>query len=209
MKLINTGLGRTGTTSLKAALEILGFSPVYHTTDLLISPKDIDVWEATLQGQAVDWRAFFAKYEVADFPAALFYKEIINAHPEAKVMISVRDPEKWFASASGMLDQLDSINLPIPHVQRVKRFMNTYAVNGLFEGRAKDKEFMVQFFEKHVEGVKQFVPADRLLIYNVIEGWQPLCDFMGVAVPQQPFPHENSGSGFKEFATKLLARVRS
>lgn len=93
MKLINAGLGRTGTTSLKAALETLGYAPVFHTTDLFTSPKDIDVWEAAMKGERVDWRTFFAPYAVADWPAGLLYKDIIRAHPEAKVMVSVRDPE--------------------------------------------------------------------------------------------------------------------
>ena len=94
MKLINAGLGRTGTTSLKAALETIGFSPVYHSTDLFTSPKDMDVWEAAISGKPVDWRTFFADYQVADWPAGLFYHKIINAHPDAKVMITIRDPEQ-------------------------------------------------------------------------------------------------------------------
>lgn len=206
MKLINAGLGRTGTTSLKAALETLGYSPAYHTTDLFASPRDMDVWEAALSGETVDWHAFFAPYEVADWPAGLFYKEIIEAHPDAKVMLSVRDPKGWFESINGTLKQMKSLNLPIPQFRRVKRFLET-AMEGFFGGRADDKAHMVHFFEAHIEAVKAFVGEERLLVYNVKEGWEPLCNFLEVEVPAQPFPRLNQREGIKELATKLFGRA--
>lgn len=206
MKLINAGLGRTGTTSLKGALEHLGFAPVYHTTDLFTSAKDMDLWEGAMEGKRVDWRAFFAGYEVADWPVGLFYEDIIRAHPEAKVMLSVRDPESWFESLSGTLKQARSLNLPIPQVRRIKRFLEVYAVNGLFEGKVDDKAFMMNFFERHIEAVKAFVGPENLLIYNVKEGWEPLCDFLEVGTPNEPFPRLNQRGGIKELVTKMFSR---
>ena len=204
MKIINAGLGRTGTTSLKAALNKLGFSPVFHSTEMITNPKDIDIWEGALQGKEVDWRSYFDKYQVLDWPAGLFYRDIINAHPDAKVLLTVRDPEEWAASMQGMLRQLMSFNLPIPHLRRVKRFMQASILDGLFEGKIEDTEFMVQFFHKHVDEVKAFVPADRLLIYQASDGWEPLCAFLGMDVPDEPYPSLNRQEGFQGLLRRLF-----
>lgn len=204
MKLINAGLGRTGTTSLKAALETLGYGPVFHTTDLLTSAKDIDVWERAVKTEPVDWRAFFAPYAVADWPAAFFYRDIIRAHPEAKVMVSVRDPEGWFESTQGILKQVRSLNLPLPQVRRAKGFLEA-GLATFFEGKAEDKAYMTNFFERHTEAVKAFVGAENVLVYDVREGWGPLCTFLEVPVPDAPFPRLNQREGIKDLATKLFS----
>ncbi len=204
MKLINAGLGRTGTTSLKAALEMLGYAPVFHTTDLFTSPKDIDVWEAAIKGERADWRIFFAPYAVADWPAGLLYKDIIRAHPEAKVMVSVRDPEGWFESTQGTLKQVRSLNLPIPQVRRAKGFLEA-GLNTFFEGKVEDKAYMMAFFERHTEAVKAYVGAENVLVYDVHEGWGPLSAFLEVGVPERPFPRLNQREGFRELATKLFS----
>ena len=208
MKLINVGLARTGTTSLKAALEILGVAPVYHTFDLFTNAKHMDIWEGAYEGNPVDWRAFYAAYEVADWPAGLFYKEIIAAHPEAKIMMTVRDAEGWYESIYSIFKQGMSINLPIPIVRRIKNFIVNYPANVFFEGRIDDRAFMVQFFQNYVAEVKAFVPEDRLLVYSVVEGWEPLCDFLDVAVPNRPFPRVNSRGGFKGTVKKLITGLK-
>lgn len=206
MKLINAGLGRTGTTSLKAALETLGYAPVFHTTDLFTSPKDIDVWETAMKGERVDWRTFFAPYAVADWPAAFFYGDIIRVHPEAKVMVSVRDPVGWFKSIQGTLKQVRSLK-PIPQVRRAQGFLEA-ALNTFFEGKAEDKAYMMDFFERHTESVKAYVKTNRgaenVLVYDVREGWEPLCAFLEVEVPKQPYPRLNQRESFRELATKLF-----
>ena len=207
MRIINAGLGRTGTTSLKAALEVLGFAPVYHTTDLFRSGKDMDLWEAALEGEEVDWRAFFADYDVADWPVAFLYRDIINAHPGAKVLLTVRDPEQWFESMNGMVKQVKSIKLPIPRLRRIERFMDTYGFNGFFEGK-DDKAHMIRIFEQHIEEVKAFVPEERLLVVNVREGWEPLCDFLDVETPQQPFPRLNKRQGIRGLVMNVISNLR-
>ena len=158
-----------------------------------------------MEGEAIDWHSVFDSYEVADWPAGLFYREVINTYPEAKVMITVRDPERWFESINGMLSQVRTLNLPVPRVRRVKRFIETYAINGLFEGKVDDKAYMINFFEKHIANVKALVPEDRLLVYSVTEGWEPLCDFLDVEVPPEPFPRLNTRAGFKELAMQLFS----
>ena len=208
MKLINVGLARTGTTSLKAALEKLGYSPVYHTFDLFTSSKDMDVWEAAYDVEQVDWRAFYEGYEVADWPAGLFYKEIISAHPEAKVMITVRDPEKWYESLYNIFKQGMNINVPIPIVKRIKNFILNYPAKILFQDRMDEKEFMVQFFDDYVERVKAFVPPERLLVYSVKEGWEPLCAFLDVPLPDEPFPRINTRGSFRDMVLNKLSGLK-
>ena len=197
MKLINAGLGRTGTTSLKGALELLGFAPVYHSIDFFESPDDLHFWKEAMEGKEVDWQAFFAPYEVADWPVALRYQDIIRAHPEAKVMLSVRDPEAWFESMSGTLNQMLSLDLPNPQVRRVKAFVETHMIGGLFESKSNDRASMIDVFERHTEAVKAFVGAE-LLVYNVKEGWEPLCTFLEVPVPDEPFPRLNQRGSLRE-----------
>lgn len=204
MKLINAGLGRTGTTSLKAALARLGYAPAFHTTDLFTSKADMDVWEAALRGERPDWRVFFAPYAVADWPAGLFYQDIVRAHPEAKVMVSVRDPEGWVESVQGTLEQVRNFNLPIPQVRRIKGFLET-TLETFFEGKVADRAYMLEFFGRHTENVKAFVGAENVLVYDVREGWGPLCTFLEVAVPDEPFPQLNQQGGLREMATKLFS----
>ncbi len=209
MKVINVGLARTGTTSLKAALETLDFSPVHHTFDLFSSPGDMDIWENAFSGRPVNWRAFYENYEVADWPAALFYKEIIDAHPEAKVLVTIRDPEQWFESIRTTFKQGMGIKLPIPHLRRVQHFIGTHASNKLFNGQINDRDHMIRCFENHVASVKESVPENRLLIYSVRDGWAPLCSFLGVVEPQQPFPRVNTRGGFKAMVMRVVAGLKN
>ncbi len=206
MKIINAGFGRTGTTSLKAALEQLGFAPVHHSTDLILHPEHVGIWERAAAGEVVDWRAFYRGYEVADHPAGLFYEDIIRAHPEAKVLLSVRDPEGWYESMAGMLRQVRSLNLPLPHVRRFKAFIEKRVIGEMFGGNLEDKAHAINVFEYHNEAVRAFVPAERLLVYRVQAGWEPLCAFLEVEVPQTPFPRLNERGGLKEMAMSLFNR---
>jgi len=205
MKLINVGLARTGTTSLKAALEKLGYGPIYHTFDLFTNSAHMDIWENAYEGAPVDWRAFYADYEVADWPAGLFCREIITAHPEAKVMVTVRDPSEWYESIHSIFKQGMDINLPIPIVKRIKNFIINYPAKHLFQGRIDDREFMIQFFQEYIESVKACVPSDQLLVYSVTEGWEPLCEFLGVPVPTERFPRVNTRGGFRGMVLKALS----
>lgn len=207
IRIINAGLPRTGTTSLKGALEILGYNKIFHTTDLFTSPRDMTVWEAAMEGEPVDWRTFFAEYDVADWPAAFIYKELIADHPDAKVMLTVRDPEAWFESVTGQLQTLQRMRLPIPHFRRVKRFVTIHGINGLFGGKVDDKEHMIAMFHRHTETVKAHVGEENLLVYDVREGWEPLCDFLECEVPSLDFPRLNTQGGFREMLTRLMKNV--
>jgi hypothetical protein len=208
LKIIGAGFGRTGTYSLKAALEMLGFGPCYHMVEAFAHPQHIEQWEAAGKGQAIDWRQIFAGYQsCTDWPACTFYTQLMQAYPEAKVLLSVRDPESWYESARSTIypsshhshhiaaNDAGSPPLP-PGVRESLRMINDVIWDQTFDDKFTDKAYAIEVFNRHNEEVKQRVPAKKLLVYSVKEGWEPLCSFLGVAVPDQPFPHLNDRDSF-------------
>ena len=208
MKLIGAGFGRTGTTSLKAALEKLGFDPCYHMTEVFAHPDHADFWVSAWHGEPVDWDGVIGGYEATvDWPACTFYEELMERYPEAKVLLSVRDPERWYDSTRGTIYELTRmtesstisrlifgvVSLLIfgGFTGRRSNLANDLIWQGTFDGKFEDKAYAMGVFERHNEEVKRRVPQDRLLVYEVSEGWGPLCDFLGVPVPDEPFPRLN------------------
>lgn len=200
LKVIGAGFGRTGTLSLKNALEHLGFGPCYHMTELFSHPEADEQWAAIARGEPVDLNALFAGYQASvDWPACAVYRELMQLYPEAKVLLSVRDPEKWYESARNTIYHVADRKLLSPHA----RMIDTLIWEGTFHGRFEDKDYAIAVFQRHNEEVKQLVPAAKLLVYDVKEGWEPLCAFLGVAVPvDTPFPHLNDREEF-------IGRVRT
>ena len=213
MKVIGAGFGRTGTLSLKAALEELGFAPCYHMVELFEKPDDTEQWRAAMRGEAVDWKAFLAGYQATvDWPGCSFYKELMQAYPEAKVVLTVRDFDKWYESvlatiyaSSRRFEGMRKAPVRAFFIQRfilrsrvrVVRLINDLIWEKTFGGNFADKAHALEVFNQHIEEVKQQVPADKLLVFNVKEGWGPLCAFLGVAVPtDKPFPHLNERASF-------------
>lgn len=206
MNVVGAGFGRTGTTSLKAALEELGFGNAYHMTEVFTHPHHARVWQAAQQGEWVDWEGFFDGYGVAvDWPACAFYEELMQAFPEAKVILTLRDPDRWYESmrntiygihriSSGPLPMrlaLSIARLFVPGVSAIVRLADDIVWEGTFDGRFEDRRHAVETFERHNAEVRRRVPANRLLVYDVREGWGPLCEFFGVEIPDKPFPHLN------------------
>jgi Sulfotransferase domain len=198
LEIIGARYGRTGTLSLKSALERLGFGPCYHAVEFMRHPEHQARWEAAFHGNP-EWEQVFAGYRsTVDFPGAAFWRELADAYPQAKVILTVRDPEEWYASmretflaAAGPDGQP-----PIPG-----------ASDGTFGGARgwsqmmadlQDEPTAIANFKQHIEGVQSYVPSHRLLVYEVREGWQPLCDFLEVRVPDEPFPRLNDSEAFKE-----------
>ncbi|QBD83611.1 sulfotransferase family protein [Ktedonosporobacter rubrisoli] len=205
MKIIGAGFGRTGTLSLKTALEELGFNPCYHMVEVFKHREHADIWYAAAQGEPVNWRALLKEYQATvDWPGCTFYKELMEVYPEAKVLLTVRDPEKWYESAMSTIYQSaerrglvqNIMGLMMPNMRRFVRMIKAVIWNGTFGGEFPDKAHAIAVFERHIEEVKRSVPAERLLIYNVKEGWEPLCAFLGVPVPSTPFPHINDREDF-------------
>jgi hypothetical protein len=278
LKIIGAGFGRTGTSSLTMALEELGFRPCYHMREVMRHPEHLPQWEAASRGEAVDWHTFFADYQAAvDWPSSSFYEELMQVYPEAKIVLTVRDPEQWYestintiyplffrimsrlplhfylllrmtdlaipgkairriffrkgrivdavAGSGTIIDQFKNYNIDAleQHFEeKVKHFplrlyiplkMEKIAIlgkamkrrfyrrggmldvlvwNGIFKGQFEDKAYAIRVFEQHIEEVKKRVSAEKLLVYDVKDGWEPLCTFLGVNVPEgKSFPHLN------------------
>jgi len=199
MKLIGAGFGRTGTLSLKKALELIGFGPCYHMDEMIRFPKHMDVWRSAMDGKPVNWDDIFAEYQsTLDFPASLYYRELLAAYPDAKVILTVREPERWYQSMYETAYTMMELYTPawvkkyVPQYKRFADLIDTMIWNGLFNGRFADKAHAIQIFNAHIEQVKQNIPSEKLLIFNVKEGWEPLCTFLRIPIPEGiPFPHIN------------------
>lgn len=197
MDVIGTGFGRTGTLSTKRALEMLGFGPCHHMEEAYKHPRHFRGLAAHVRGEPVDWRALFAGYRSqVDFPGANVWRELLATFPEAKVLHTVRDPERWYDSTRETIYTARSI--VAPWVQRVVPSIGeAFAVNdaliwdGLFEGRFDDRDRAIEIFHERTAEVIATVPAERLLIFEVTDGWGPLCEFLDVPVPDEPFPNVN------------------
>ena len=219
MKIIGAGFGRTGTTSLKAALERLGFGPSYRLTEVFKHPEHLAFWEAARRGERVDWEGFFSGYGLAvDWPAFSFYGELMEAFPAAPAILTVRDPERWYESVRSTIYGIRTLSegpAPMrlafalagfftPGVTGIARLADTTLWDGLFDGRFEDRSYAIEMYKRHNAEVKRRVPPERLLVYDVKEGWAPLCDFLGVEVPDEPFPHLNDT---REMRRRLLGLV--
>jgi Sulfotransferase domain len=218
MKVIGAGFARTGTISLKAALEHLGFGPCYHMSVAEKEGGHLDLWDAAARGILIDWDRIFGGYEsTVDWPACAFYKELMRAYPDAKVVLTVRDPERWYDSINGTIYPLYKVAIAsrwtapfirFPHRDLLARMTRNVVWNGTFDGRFEDRRHAVAAFERHVEEVRRHVPADRLLVFEVKDGWKPLCDFLGVDVPaDRPFPHLNDQQTFQTMARRRAVRT--
>jgi hypothetical protein len=221
MRVVGAGFGRTGTTSLKAALDVLGFGPSYTLSEVFRNPRHVGFWESAScsAGEGVNWEGFFAGYGVAvDWPACSFYRELMEAFPEAPVILTVRDPATWYESMRSTIYELRRLTtgpLPVraafafaglfvPGVAGTVRLADHLVWKDTFDGRFEDRDYAMEVFERHNEAVCRRVPPGRLLVFDVREGWQPLCDFLGVEAPDGPFPHLNET---REMRRRLLGLV--
>jgi hypothetical protein len=206
LKVIGAGLGRTGTFTLKTALEMLGFGPCHHMVEVLANPQQVPFWNRAADGEAVDWEEVFANYDaMVDWPGCHFYAELAARYPDAKVILSKRDPERWYESMSetilksmGMMGFEEGQEVPADHPMRfggVIISQNTFNFD-------YSKASVIAAFERHVANVRKTIPAARLLEFEAADGWEPLCAFLGVPVPGEPFPRTNSREEFWQHADK-------
>jgi hypothetical protein len=189
LEVIGAGYGRTGTLSLKLALEQLGFGPCFHMSEAIANQARIAGWLEACNGRAV-WGEILAGYRATvDHPGCAFYRELAAAYPDAKVVLTVRDANDWFDSTQAtVFSPLMRNRVP---ESPLREFL-AKTVWGLFGDGIDDRDFMVAAFKRHVTEVQNVIAKDRLLVFEVAQGWVPLCDFLGVAVPATPFPRVNS-----------------
>lgn len=197
LHVIGAGVGRTGTQSLKLALNRLGLGPTHHMEDVIADPRrHVPMWAAAAEGKP-DWDAIFDGYSSAvDWPTASFWKELSALYPDAKVVLSVRNPESWAESFFETINKLMAgADQAPPEKQPFLQMVKAVKAKAGFVAGAS-KEQLIEAFNAHADRVKQGLPADRLLIYEVKEGWEPLCRFLGKPVPDEPFPRVNTREDF-------------
>ncbi|WP_374345177.1 sulfotransferase family protein [Phenylobacterium sp.] len=193
LKVIGSGLGRTGTKSMQTALNMLGVGPTHHMVEVFAHPESIPLWVAAGQGRP-DWDAIFDGYgAMVDYPGAAYWRELAAYYPDAKVLHTVRDPDKWFDSTQATIfapgSAADAQEGPM--VPFFESFM------GDLRHHLHDRAYMTDYFLRHTEAVKAAIPPERLLVFEVGEGWERLCRFLGVPVPAEPYPSENSTAEFQ------------
>ncbi|MDX8512467.1 sulfotransferase family protein [Mesorhizobium captivum] len=195
IRVVGTGFGRTGTDSMREALTMLGFGPCHHMSEVTAHDEQKRLWRALAKGAAPDWNRLFAAYKsCVDWPSAHYWRELIEAYPEARVILTWRSPESWWESFQktilpAIADSRDQESLGISLVSKQ-----------VFGDRPHDRAHALAVYEANVEAVLNTVPAKRLLVHKLGDGWEPLCAHLGVPVPAEPYPNRNTT---KEFRTAL------
>lgn len=209
MKLIGAGLPRTGTLTQKMALEMLGVGPTYHMVSVLADLDQATLWQRALDGES-PWQEIFDGYNsTVDWPGGYFYKELAEAYPEAKVLLSVRDLDAWERSmrqtvwavrhGESLVRLLSSAQA---HVSPSWRGFLSMIDNLLWNGKGtfaqghETAEELIRAGRRHNEEVQATIPPERLLVWSVTEGWEPLCEFLELPVPDVPLPHINDRTEF-------------
>jgi hypothetical protein len=209
VKVIGAGFGRTGTLSLKVALETLGFGPCYHMTEVFAHPGHAGFWVSAWRGEPADWEGVLGDYQATvDWPACTFYEELMDRNPGTKVLLSVRDPESWYESVRNTIYELGVV-IPRHPIYRIGYKLVSLFVfrgsgnidlageiiwQGTFHGHFEDRAYAIEVYKQHNDEVKRRVPPERLLVYEVKDGWGPLCEFLGVREPDVPFPRTNDAA---------------
>jgi hypothetical protein len=190
LKIIGAGLGRTGTLSLKLALEHIGFGPCYHMTEIMSQARTrLPLWLDVVRG-APDWDAIFDGFvATVDYPTCTYWRELADKYPQARIVLSVRDASDWYDSVRQTI--FSPANIESMTKPPIDAFMRG-AVFGPFVDKLDDREWMMDYFNRWNENVIASLPADRLLVHRAKDGWEPLCAFLGVPVPAEPYPRVNS-----------------
>jgi hypothetical protein len=219
LQVIGSGIGRTGTHSLKLALEQLGFGKCYHMEELFRHPEQLVYFQKAEKGEEVDWDELFKGYVSAvDYPVARYYKQLITAYPQAKIIHTTRDAEAWYNSAIetifwatkpsfGRIFKM-MIRMPFSSAVR-KRFpvlkYDGELIDNIFGKNLKDKQEIIRRFNAINEETLNFIPKDRSLVYEVKTGWEPLCNFLNVPIPDTPFPRSNTRDDFRKNVSQIAS----
>ncbi|HTW38535.1 MAG TPA: sulfotransferase [Steroidobacteraceae bacterium] len=195
LKLIGAGLGRTGTLSIKLALEQLGLGPCYHMTEIFMNPSHAPLWLRAAENRA-DWEGLFGGYlSSVDYPGCTFWRELAEFYPDAKVLLSVRDANAWFESTQATI--FSAAQLERSRSGPLQEFFDSTVLRDLGE-HIHDRDFMIDHFMRHNAAVERAIPRERLLVYETAQGWEPLCRFLGMATPERAFPRANTREQFAQ-----------
>jgi hypothetical protein len=195
LKVVGAGLGRTGTHSLKVALEQVLGEPCYHMIEVFGHPEHVPLWHQAVRGRMPDWNELFAGYGAAvDWPSAAFWEQQAAAYPDAVILLSTRDTESWWRSCDNTIFEVfrtSDQNMPDNWTAMVTDLFHAFA------GDTVDQASAIAAYERHNDHVRATAPADRLVEWHPGDGWEPICHALGVAVPDEPFPHVNSTAEFR------------
>ncbi len=195
MEVIGAGLSRTGTMSTQAALQLLGY-PCYHMAEVARSERHLGAWGSYLSGESnMDWSELFSSFlACVDTPCCLFYREMLKAFPDAKVLLNLRDPENWYDSLVSLAEALEEFRARSEENPKLAAFLDVTDMVGLrLTNGDFSKENCIEAFHRHNNDVQNHVPSSRLLVFKVQDGWEPLCEFLDKEIPETPFPHLNEG----------------
>ena len=204
LKVIGAGFGRTGTASLKGALEMLGIGPCHHMIEVFMHPEQVPLWDRAGDGLISNWEEIFRDYQSScDWPSCYFYKELADFYPDAKVILSLRDSKSWYKSVDGTIGRHLKAAAEGKPGGPPGKFARTIIAEKTFHNDFSEAN-MIAVFERHNEELRRVIPHERLLVFEAKDGWEPLCGFLGVPVPKEPFPKNNTS---EEFQAREAARA--
>lgn len=196
LRVVGAGVGRTGTHSLKVALERLLGGSCHHMLEVFDHPDEVPVWVEAIEGRPVDWVALMQGYTAqVDWPGASFWPELSATNPDALVLLSIRDPEEWYRSCSNTI--FASMSRTKGEAAAWMSSMRRLLADR-FSDHLDDPTAMIDAYEQHNAEVRRRVAADRLLEWTPAEGWDPICERLGVPVPDEPFPVTNTTAAFRQ-----------
>ena len=201
LEVVGAGFGRTGTQSLKLALEELGVGPCYHMMEVFGNTEHIPLWAAATRGETPDWDALFANYRsTVDWPGCAFWRHLAAKNPNAKILLSYRDSDAWYDSFHNTIYQAMTRDPPpepawvAVHHEMTRQLVLEQALGG----RPDDRAHAIRCYEDHNEAVRSEVASDRLILHEVGAGWEPLCIGLNLPVPDKPYPKTNNTKEFRE-----------
>lgn len=197
LHVIGAGFGRTGTESLRRALDMLDLGPTHHMYEVIGDPDQRAAWRAVGLGAVPDWNALLEGYRsVVDWPCSAFWQELMAAFPDAAVILTLRDGESWWKSFS------DTILAAIEKTEDPQALNRTLIAGRVLGGRADDKAHAIATYEAHNKKVRALVPPERLIVQELGGGWGPLCTYFGLPEPAEPFPSGNASGQFTADGTE-------
>ena len=200
LSVIGAGFGRTGTASMKTALELLDLGCCHHMKEVT-TPEQNSFWLAAAEGKDMQWDQVFEGFGCCiDWPAAFFWRELSEYYPDAKILLTIRDPESWYKSMENTIFNVLKAK-PEPFAVAVKLIGER-----LFEERFGDKEFVIGLYEQNIRDVQAEFSSDRLLTYELGSGWEPLCRFLDKPIPNIAFPQSNTT---EEFQTLVKEKMKA
>ena len=199
LSVIGAGFGRTGTLSIKMALEHLGLGPCHHMVDVFANPEQLPHWQAAADGQPVDWDEVFAGYTAATgWPSAHYWRELADKYPNSRILLSVRPAEHWWKSFSNTIGTMLEIRSAVSneYFRSATAMAHKIIAEQTFGSAMNDKTAALFALQKRIDEVRHAIPSERLLIFDVLDGWEPLCKFLNLPVPDSDFPCRNSKNEF-------------